>query len=168
MPGLPLPCDDDSVDQSSEVFGRQGSKSFRQLLRGLQSGCDDFLSSNGDLAKNSGISDSATNRLRAQEVWACCPGTTACSASLANQTLYIASPATQRCAHGGTTEMRGWSEDGEQQTWTRLGASNDHSRLDWMSLLTNLTVLGIAGKRMIPGEVLRQQHKEHDANRRTS
>jgi hypothetical protein len=62
------------------------------------------------------------------------------------------------------TKTRSWRNcgderravDGEQQTWTRLG---DHSRLDRMSLLTNN-----AGKRVALGEVLRQQHKEHDAN----
>jgi hypothetical protein len=32
-------------------------------------------------------------------------------------------------------------------------------------LVDECTGFGIAGKRVVPGEVLRQQHKEHDANR---
>jgi hypothetical protein len=55
--------------------------------------------------------------------------------------------------------------DGEQQTWTRLGASNDDQNAQSDVLADECTVLGIAGKRVVPGEVLRQQHKEHDANR---
>jgi hypothetical protein len=45
-----------------------------------------------------------------------------------------------------------------------LGASDDHSRLDRMFLLMNVG-LGIADKRVVPGELLRQQHKEHDTFR---
>ena len=57
-----------------------------------------------------------------------------------------------------------WTVNGKQQTWTRLGASDDrNARSD--VLYDECTVFGIAGKRVVPVRVLCQQHKEHDANR---
>jgi hypothetical protein len=57
-----------------------------------------------------------------------------------------------------------WVVDGEQQTWTRLGASNDHSRLDRMSLLTKAPYLASLGRRWSHEEYCVSSTK-HDANR---
>jgi hypothetical protein len=122
-------------------------KPFKQLIRDLQGGCDDLLSSTDDLVKNWGLSDSTTY------MWIECSSDLG-MLSRNHGMLSIARRSDTVHRFSCDTKTRSWRNcgdewwavDGEQQTWTRLGASDDHSRLDRMSLLTNALYLASLGR----------------------